>query len=312
MNVKIIKKLGSGMMGIVYLTNIDGKQAVTKIEKYDGDLTTKSPFIRQLIFNDKVARLYPDRFVTLVSSGSVNDCKLKNKFKNSSSENSSDENFDKCSILSYQPVLKYTLEDILEKLTPKKKLKIFKILETTISIMNENGFVHREIHTENIMCDKSLDKWYLIDYGSVKHKSFIKSPKKQYAFYNNIPDIIATMRYFIEDPVVDYIMKKWKNQKKKNSPETKLFVEKKFTDFKKALSIIKKDSRYSEIKKYLPKKKFKKNITEEIIRMLCSLIYYDFYIEAYLTEFMDTKIAKSNMNLIQPNRDYFLNVIKNL
>ena len=46
MKISIHKKLGSDVRGTVYLSKIYEHNAITKLEKYDGNLTIKSPYIR--------------------------------------------------------------------------------------------------------------------------------------------------------------------------------------------------------------------------------------------------------------------------
>ena len=58
MNVKIDKKLGTG---------------------YNGCLSTKSIFARQILFDD-FAKLHKDHFITLVFSGIKEDCKHKQQY----------------------------------------------------------------------------------------------------------------------------------------------------------------------------------------------------------------------------------------
>ena len=109
MNISITKKLGSGVMGTVYLSKIDGHNAITKVEKYDGDITTKSSYIRQLLFNEKIASKHPDRFMTLISSGIINDCQhkqqlpefIKNAPPKVQAYHKLRESWTKCYILSY-------------------------------------------------------------------------------------------------------------------------------------------------------------------------------------------------------------------
>jgi serine/threonine protein kinase len=330
MNVKIIKKLGSGMVGTVYLSIIDGKQAVTKIEKYDGDLTTKSTFIRQIIFDENVAKFYPERFMTLVSTGIIYDCKFKQEFpknfKKSSQQSCLSRDLDskilkeksgaynKCFILSYRPVLKYTFKKIYIKLTPSEKLKIFKHLETSLSIMHKKGFCHRDIHMENIMCDSTRNHWYLIDYGLVSSDSFIKNLNDRQNFeYYCFLDILSLIQIFMENPVFDEILKQQekKQEKQENTRSSENNTKKNITEYEKALKLFKKDSRYKNIKSFLPKKTFNKQIKNLIIEILCCLTHYDLYISTFHRKYINLKVAKDNINLIQPNRDYFLRLIKN-
>lgn len=306
MNVNIIKKLGSGVMGTVYLSKIDGQPTITKVEKYDGDLTTKSPYIRQLIFNEKIALKHPDRFMTLVSSGVINDCKHKQQLpdfvKNAPPKiqayHKLRESWTKCFILSYKPILKYTLNDVLLKnwLTSSNKLKIFKYLKKSIEIMNKEGFYHRDIHYGNIMCDEKLENWYIIDYGAIYHESFIKNTDDKFiGTFSKIIDIISLIWAFIENPIADYMIKhkiKW-------------------PPFKKFIKHITNDDRFLTIQKYLSKN-IDTLFEKECITIICCLLFYDLYIDAI--GMTNTPIGKKYKDYKQDNKNikYFLNIIKNL
>lgn len=300
MNIQIKNKLGSGVMGDVYLSKIDGVDTITKIEKYDGDMTTKSPFIRQLIFNDTVAKLYPDRFMTLVSSSIINNCNYKHKLPEEVTLNRKKELklrdfYEKCCILSYKPILKYTLNQVRNKLSAKNKLKIFKYLLKSINILHHYGFIHGDLHGNNIMCDKTMTKWYIIDYGSIYHKSFIKNKSDKFVANTNFENIHYLIWQFIDNPVYDYIEKHHI----------------KLPDFKLIIKYIKDDERYTLIKKHLHKKLKtinNKSILNESICEICAILYYDLYIDAL--GMTNTPIGKKYRNFKQPNETYLLNVVK--
>ena len=299
MNIEIKNKLGSGVMGDVYSSKIDGMDTITKIEKYDGDMTTKSPFIRQLIFNDMVAKLYPDRFMTLVSSSIINNCNYKHKLPKDVGPNIKKELklrglYEKCSVLSYKPILKYTLNQVRNKLSAKNKLKIFKYLLKSINILHRHGFIHGDLHGNNIMCDKTMTKWYIIDYGAIYHKSFIKNTSDKFIASTGFENIQYLIWQFIDNPVYDYIEKHHI----------------KLPDFKIIIKYIKDDERYIHIKKHLIKNLkiiSNKSILNESICQVCAILYYDLYIDAL--GMTNTPIGKKYRNFKQPNEIYLLNVI---
>src|SRR5579871_3137638 len=149
MNIKIKKKLGEGVIGTVYLSDIDGTESITKVEKYDGDMTLKSNYIRQIDFNN-FAKQYPDKFMTLIFHGVIELCKHKQTLPDNPNFNKKflkqlkeKNKFKRCYVLSYVPVLDGTLESILYKLTPKQWLNCLMQLITSINLMRKAGFHHR-------------------------------------------------------------------------------------------------------------------------------------------------------------------------
>lgn len=301
---KIIKKLGSGVMGTVYLSNINGEEAITKIEKYDGDMTTKSPFVRQLIFDEQVAKKYPHRFMTLISGSILNDCKHKQKLpsfvKNAPPKikayHKLRESWNKCSVLSYRPVLKYTLNEIKDKLSPKKKVEAFEYLKESVEIMQKHGFIHRDLHHGNIMCDKLSGKikWYIIDYGAIYNSSFIKNTDDEIMGTTSY-DLNSLIWTFIDNPVFEYIVK--------HDMQT--------PPFKKIIKCITTNDKFKNIKKYLPKKIKKTDVMyNEYICLICAILYYDLYIDSI--GMAETTVGKKYKNFKQPNCDYFLHIIKKL
>ena len=76
MNLKLKKKLGNGVMGSVYLCEYNGITAIAKMEKFENVLDTSNPYARQIEFN-AFAKLHPDRFLTLLFAGIVNNCTFK-------------------------------------------------------------------------------------------------------------------------------------------------------------------------------------------------------------------------------------------
>lgn len=66
MNTHTKKKLGAGVIGTVYLSDVNGQKCITKIEKYEEVAKPLlSSYYRQLEF-DILAQKYPNNFLTLV------------------------------------------------------------------------------------------------------------------------------------------------------------------------------------------------------------------------------------------------------
>ena len=79
------------------------------------------------------------------------------------------------------------------------------------NIIHKNGYVHRDIHDENIMYKKINDKyeWYIIDYGLIFNKKYklndtdIVINKK---YWKN--DKIAFIYSILNKPILDFIEEK--------------------------------------------------------------------------------------------------------
>ena len=70
MDIKIIKQLGQGVMGTVFLAESAGRRYIYKIEKMnDPDI-----YERQVDFDTNVAKFYPDYFLTLKYRPQWSDC----------------------------------------------------------------------------------------------------------------------------------------------------------------------------------------------------------------------------------------------
>lgn len=245
MNIQTKKKIGEGLIGTVYLSNVNGKNCITKIEKYKEEKDPlMSSYYRQLDFN-KVAMKYPDKFLTLVQHGIIMNCDHvqtlptdptfpKNLLKHLKEKNKLND----CYVLSYVPVLEGTLYDILSSMTKKQWLDCFIQLAESVNIIKSNGFYHRDLHSKNIMYKKKGNKykWYIIDYGLIWKKTY---PKNYDDKIMKIPDdviehtdIMNLLRALINDiPVFDYI-----NKKQLSLPPYNNFIK-----------YIKNDHRYEEI-----------------------------------------------------------------
>ena len=300
MDVKIGRKLGSGVMGTVFAAKIDDVDAIVKIERYNGDMTTKSPFIRQIIFNDKVATHHTDRFLSLITSSVIDDCKHTQDIpkwvvgdKKKLAKCQTRATYKKCCTLSYAPMLQYTFKQLKSSLGYKDKLIIFKYLLKSINIINIGGFFHNDIHSENIMCDSTMKKWYIIDYGAIYHKSFITNTEDYFKHMHAFSDKIQLVWAFIEDPISDHIIA---NDLDKDLPP-----------YKQVVSVIKKDKMYTSIVKYIPAAP--KHIQNLILVQVCACLHYDLYVRALCMD--KTPIGRELMTFKQPNEAYFLKFIKN-
>ncbi len=174
MDIKIVKELGSGVMGTVYLIESSGKKYVYKIEKMENP----EAYNRQIIFDREVAQKNPKYFLTLKSYGIINFCPHKQPIPKwvtgSFRENLIKKNkSESCYYLVYGPVLKSTLAQLGSSIYEKKTMykKMIQDVITAINITKKAGFTHNDIHSGNIMSD-DRNNFYIIDYGRISHKSF--------------------------------------------------------------------------------------------------------------------------------------------
>ena len=144
------------------------------------------------------------------------------------------------------------------------------------------------------MCDESMKKWYIIDYGAIWHKSFIKSNVDK-KIGDNFNDLQFLVWFFIENPVWDYL------------EEKKLF--KKLPPYDDLLKFIRKDTRYKNFKKYI-NNKLPKGIQDDLTVQLCAILHYDLYIDGLGLQ--NLQVSRQNREFKQPNARYFLSVLRKL
>jgi serine/threonine protein kinase len=242
--VKLIRTLGYGYIGTTYLTEDDtSSQYVTKLEKFDGDTSLKSSYGRQLAFDRDVAQKHPDLFMTIQSSKIVENSKHIQKVparpgfdeRVSAIVNARKHAF----IFNYLPLLDGTYGSVSDKLNQKQELDMLYQVVKGIRAMTAAGYRHRDISARNIMYKKLPDgslKWYIIDYGSVWHKSFLINDDDKYYEKHRQNDIVATVLMVTKNKLFDYA-------------KSRGYMEPKFFQL---ASYIKRHKVFREVSKYLP------------------------------------------------------------
>ena len=264
MNVKLGKKLGEGLYGTVYKSQIDGAECVSKIEKYNGDTTLASTYMRQVEF-DKFARQSP-HLLHLVSHGVVEHCKhiqpipagivgkdrermvAKNQLK-------------QCSVLSYTPVLDRSLKSVWFTFTDRQKLKVFTQLIEVLGTLKMAGYRHRDLHLGNIMSHGT--RWYLIDYGCVVHKSWPVTRDDERIDRWGGDDIYQLLFACMANPLWDYMVKR-KIKFKKDDTVIKAIVA---------------HPRFAAIKPWLPRSR-KPDVVMQSVFIATMVLDYPLYVEA--------------------------------
>lgn len=195
-NLNIIKKLGYGTFGTVYLAKYNNIECIYKIEK---QVDTNGPnynigYWREIEFATFTSK-YPNVFLQLIGYDMIENCqheqpdpdyipnpKLK-KILDAKKKST------KCSELLYTPVLENTLDKYYEKhrdlpILNKYILSIIAQLLYSLYLMHNAGYYHNDIRTNNIMGIKTTQPFvnlgqyniptynthvYIIDYGMITH-----------------------------------------------------------------------------------------------------------------------------------------------
>lgn len=308
MNVEIVKKLGSGFEGTVYLAKVNKKISIFKIEKLNG--VSFMQYHRQVYFNNTFAINYPDKFMTLKSHGIIKDCDHIQSIPGWTNEEQKKflewkNSLEECSFLIYTPRLSYTLKKLLPKLSNKSYLNMLYQVIDTINLLRNNDIIHRDVSSDNIMCNSKKDKWYIIDYGRITSKDhdITKFDEDIDKYFSN--DLLMFIGSIVNNPM--------------------FYEVDDFPDDKKAIKIIKKDKIFLKIKKYLPKKDRRinnlrnKNIQNKSILIILAIIDYQLYCKLYLDVDYTKKAKQLFPDLLlyivknSTNKDYnlILNKIKN-
>jgi serine/threonine protein kinase len=259
MNYEIVKKLGNGMFGMVYLVKKGNKQYAMKISHIlEGDLKKSpyNPIWREIKFATTFCNKYPQFFLPMIEYDFIDNCKFKQKYTMSLDvmDKKDREFFEKianspyCSRFIY-PLIDGTLREFVPKLSHKQLYSILLQLTYAIQILHKSGYVHADIHHANIGLVKTDVKnvkigsisfptngyfCKLIDYGLVLHKNHLFNKKEQDIFNNNIHYEHQMLFYnaFDNPELWKYIQKNkmminWKKvlQQFKKMPEYKIIRE---------------------------------------------------------------------------------------
>lgn len=193
-NVKIIKKIGSGVYGTVYLAiDTKGNQYAYKIEKImpiNVVKSLKSSYWRELDFVYKFANKYPNQFMHLHDTRIELNCKHQQKYTRQINvyKKKEYEQSNYCGINLWS-IMDGTLEQLLKtnNFTIIELYDIFIQIVNIIYLMDSAGYKHGDFHngniayvksnknTLNIMGHKIPTHGYIIkaiDYGSILHPTY--------------------------------------------------------------------------------------------------------------------------------------------
>lgn len=206
MKYTIIKKLGNGMYGTVFLIKYKNNNHALKIEhvlESDLDKNMESKVLREIIFCHKFASKYPNQFIQLLDYDFINNCEhiQKYTFDMTVWPNEIQKEYKNLAQSKYCSRKIFTLVDsTLDKII--KKLSINQIYSMIIQVtyivylLHSNNYVHGDLYINNIGYIKTTKKYIsilnykiktfgyiykVIDYGRVLHKSDSNN-KKPYNF----------------------------------------------------------------------------------------------------------------------------------
>lgn len=209
----IIKELGKGMHGTVYLVEDKNKKKygmkVEQVFKKDLPKNLKSPIWRELDFAENLLSKYPDYFMQIYKSENkkcnyvhkLDDIKWQTMSKDQTKYYKKLFKSPYCSI-KITSLVDDMLHNILYKLTNKKIiLDLFIQVVNLAYLINKEGYYHRDFHPKNIGIIYTKDKTIKIlnsdikthgyklngiDYGMVLHNKYDLEPwEKQALKYDN-------------------------------------------------------------------------------------------------------------------------------
>lgn len=198
------------------------------------------------------------------------------------------------------PYLDVTWEANFKKNVTNKNIltKMFNDIYPAIKYINLNGWRHGDIHSNNIMYSKEYDRWYLIDYSTIRHKSFKIHPNDfdiVSATFGNY-DYLQFIKHLFYIPLFEHMFGK----------NIKIYA----ANDDVVVKLFKKDKEYNTIKKYIPNGMAAKDlINYEILLMI--IFFYDKWLEYSKIKVTDGKIDKKiiNANLVCGDVNLLINVL---
>jgi hypothetical protein len=214
---KIIKELGHGMFGTVYLVSHNNIKYAYKIEhilqkEYTNYKNNKDCDIKNEIdFSIKFANNYPNQFIQLKDYDFIKKCKHKQRY----SMKLTKKTFGKETVSSFKNIAKssyccrkiYTLVDTsldklkdFDKFNHKQLYSMLIQLYYSIYLMHNNGYVHSDFHIGNIGIVNTTEKYInilnkqiptygriykILDYGIILNETNYKKTKQLKQIYEN-------------------------------------------------------------------------------------------------------------------------------
>lgn len=198
-DINIIKKLGSGMAGSVYLANSNGKECALKIEKISDNKiehNLKYEEWREIEFSENFANNFPDQFITLYGYDIIPNCvyeytddyrdhlqKLPENVKNRFLEK---EKGNHC-IRKLYSLVDSNIKKPIDKFTKQQLYSAITQMCCICYLMQKHGYTHNDLHSGNIgvlltsnkyvnILDKKVKSFgihiFALDFGNVLHEKY--------------------------------------------------------------------------------------------------------------------------------------------
>jgi serine/threonine protein kinase len=211
--IKVIKKLGAGMWGTVYLIDYENKKYAMKVQKILEEEKTqnpKFPIWRELLFFNDVNKMPRDaqKFFCRLHGYKIQECgkykhiRPKNvpensifvkKFKKMNASNI-------CVVLVMDYVGSLSLYDYLQTSLPAKKIYTILLQICKINkIMSDMKYSHNDLHPSNLMVTENTGlQLVAIDYGNVTNASYgnaLSNDSEEYYFL----DLTKSLFYVLQN-----------------------------------------------------------------------------------------------------------------
>ena len=224
---KIIKELGHGMIGTVYLISVPKSKTryalkIERIEKRDLKPNSKSSVWREINFCKKFASKYPEQFIQMLEYDFIDTCthiqtysyepklfsqQVQNKLNRlESSEYCVRKVFD---------LVDGELHQLINKLNLKQIYSMIIQVTYSINLLHSNNYIHGDIHDRNIGWIKTPSNkqiqinrtkvptfgynFKLIDYGLIMRKTDIVSKQDEKNFNDNLTNELGLIAFMLVD-----------------------------------------------------------------------------------------------------------------
>lgn len=158
-NINILNKLGSGMLGDVYLCTVKNNNYALKIEKISPknlnyDLSIQE--WREIDFSQSFANYYPEQFITLCAHDIKKDNKNRKynysnkRFSNKVIQRLKEKTVSKYAIRKLYTLVDDTLKSVIDTLTLKQLFSTIVQISYICYLMQTKGYSHNDLHIKNI------------------------------------------------------------------------------------------------------------------------------------------------------------------
>ncbi len=250
---KMIKKLGQGLSGTVYLIeDLKTKtQYAYKIQKiFENDLSNnfKSSIIRQIDFKKNIIDKYPNHFMNLIDHYITHNCKHQlnyniEKIPKDYKEKAIMRRDSSVCVHYIYTLIDYTIIDYIlswEKFDYTIFYDLFLQILYVITILHSHGYIHNDLHGFNIGLKRTKDKYIdilghkikthghyvqIIDFDKVLHQKYYKNDPSLEETYRYSTDLLKLIYSLIPISSYFYFLKKYPHIEPK-AIQTKTYIPK--------------------------------------------------------------------------------------